>query len=115
MTHVMKWPDDADGDVLRILEEKGFDFEKEIKIDFEIEFDHWPLSKNEIGAITRFYPGCELNDPDEEDIAEGILTGTVNLQVTSKVTYEFIVNTQEEITKKVKQYGGWCESWGVLL
>jgi len=111
----MKWPDDEDGDILRMLEERDFDFDKEAKIDFEIEFDHWPLSKKEIDSITRDYPGCELNDPDEEDIAEGITTGTVNLQITSKITYEFICSTQKEITRKVKQYGGRCESWGVMF
>ena len=99
----MNWPDDADGDLLRMLEEKGFDFDNEVTIDFEID------------AITRCYPGCEFNDPDEEDIAVGEVNGTVNLQINSKVTYEFIVKTQEEITNSVKQYGGWCESWGVLL
>lgn len=41
----MNWPDDEDGDVLRVLDERGFDFNKEVKIDFEIDFDHWPLSK----------------------------------------------------------------------
>jgi len=111
----MNWPDDADGDLFRILEAKEFDFDKEVKIDFEIDFDHWPLSKKEIDAITWHYPGCEFNDPDDEDIAEGEVNGTVNLQIISKVTYEFIVKTQEEITKKVKRYGGWCDSWGVLL
>jgi hypothetical protein len=111
----MNWPDDEDGDVLRMLDERGFDFNKEVKIDFEIDFDHWPLSKEEIDAITRRYPGCEFNDPDEEDIAEGEVNGTVNLQIISRVTYEFVVRTQEEITRKVKPYGGWCESWGVSL
>jgi len=111
----MNWPDDEDGDLFRMLEGKGFNFDKEVKIDFEIDFDHWPLSKEEIDAITRCYPGCEFNDPDEEDIAEGEVNGTVNLQIISKVTYEFIVKTQEEITRKVKPYGGLCESWGVLL
>jgi hypothetical protein len=111
----MNWPDDEDGDLFRMLDERGFNFSKEVKIDFEIDFDHWPLTKKEIDAITRRYPGCEFNDPDEEDIAQGEVTRTVNLQVISKVTYDFIVRTQEEITRKVKPYGGWCESWGVPL
>ena len=57
----MNWPDDADGDLFRILEAKEFDFDKEVKIDFEIDFDHWPLSKKEIDAITWHYPCCEFN------------------------------------------------------
>ena len=111
----MNWPEDEDGDVFRMLDKRGFDFNKEVKIDFEIDFDHWPLSKNEIDAITRLYPGCEFNDPDEDDIAEGLLNGTVNLQIISNLTYDFVVRKQKEITRKVKPYGGWCESWGTSL
>jgi regulator of RNase E activity RraB len=111
----MNWPNDDDGDLFRLLAEQGFDFDKKVKVDFEIDFDHWPLTEKEKNTITRHFPGCEFNDPDEEDIAEGEDTGTVNLHIHSRLTYEFIVNTQKEITEKVKQYGGWCESWGVML
>jgi hypothetical protein len=97
------------------LEQKGFDFDKEVQVDFEIEFDHWPLSRTEVDAISRRYPDCEFNDPDEEDIAEGEVTGTVTLQILSRLTYEFVVDAQKEITGKVKRNGGWCEFWGVLL
>jgi hypothetical protein len=98
-----------------MLDEREFDFTKEVKIDFEIDFDHWPLSKEEMDAIAQRYPGCEFNDPDEQDIAQGQVNGTVNLQLVSELTYEFIVRAQAEITRNVERYGGWCESWGVSL
>lgn len=41
----MEWPNDADGGVFRSLQDDGFDFEKECSIDFNIDFDHWPLDE----------------------------------------------------------------------
>jgi hypothetical protein len=42
------WPNDADGDVLRRLKENGFEFDKEVEIDFNIDFNHWPLTDEEV-------------------------------------------------------------------
>ena len=110
----MKWPNDADGDVLRNLEENGFDFNRSYKIDFDIDFNKWPLTNTENDQIKKIYPTCTFYDPDEEDMEEGNTIGYVNLQIESKLTYEFVINTQKEITNNVKPYGGWCETWGVM-
>ncbi len=109
----MNWPNDADGDVLKSLEKDGFDFSKDHEIDFNIDFKHWPLSKKESEHIKSLYPHCEFIDPDEEDIENGALIGYVKFTVTSKLTYEFVISTQESVTNNMQQYGGWCESWGL--
>lgn len=41
------WPSDIDGDVLRLLEERGFDFNLAHEIEFIIDFKCWPLSKEQ--------------------------------------------------------------------
>lgn len=110
----MNWPNDADGDVLRRLESDGFDFNKEHSIDFNIDFDIWPLSDEAIKAIENQHPGCEFIDPDEEDIKNGDTNGYVQFRVKEKLTYNLVTNLQKEVTNKVKQYGGWCESWGLF-
>jgi regulator of RNase E activity RraB len=110
----MDWPNDADGDVLRRLEESGFNFDKEVTIDFNIDFNHWPLTEEEKIEIRKLYPGCEFYDPDEEDIEEGNLIGYVQFQIIAKLTYELVMDTQEMATKQMKKYDGWCESWGVM-
>lgn len=110
----MNWPDDADGDVLRSLEEDGFDFNKEYLVDFDVDFNKWPPSKNEEQEIKKLYPNCRFYDPLEEDIEDGNTIGYVNIQIESKITYEFVIKTQEEITKTMKPFGGWCEAWGVM-
>jgi hypothetical protein len=110
----MNWPSDVDGDVLRRLESIGFDFDQETDIDFNIDFDHWPLSENEIKAVKELYPNSQFCEPDEEDIEEGNLIGYALFHITAKLTYELVMGTQEEVTNKMKLYGGWCESWGVM-
>lgn len=110
----MNWPNDADGDVLRRLEGNGFNFEKEVEIDFNIDFNHWPLTNEEKEQINNLYPDASFYDPDEEDIEEGNLIGYVQFQLIAKLTYELVMSTQEKVTEQMKQFGGWCESWGVM-
>ena len=110
----MNWPNNADGDVLRRLETDGFDFNKEHTIDFNIDFDSWPLPNEVVKALNSLYPGCEFIDPDEEDIKNGDTNGYVQFSITDKLTYNLVIKIQEKITEITKQYGGWCESWGVM-
>lgn len=69
----MNWPDDADGDALRRMEESGFNFDAEVEIDFNIDFDHWPLNKEEKEQIKTLYPNSDIIDPTDEDKEEGIV------------------------------------------
>lgn len=109
----MSFPNDVDGDVLRRLEENGFNFEKEAVVDFNIDFNHWPLSSNEKEAIGKLYPNCEFYDPDDEDIENGDLNGYVQFTIFTKIEHGFIVKTQRDVTNQMKQFDGWCDSWGV--
>jgi hypothetical protein len=84
------WPPDADGDVLRRLAERGFDFSSELS---------W-LS----GAYSR----VEVHEPDGE------FDGYVLVQLTSRLSHELVISTQQHISEAMAPYGGICESWGVL-
>ena len=110
----MNWPNNADGDVLRRLESNGFDFGKEARIDFNIDFNHWPLSNEEKEGIRKLYPNSVIFDPDEEDIKDGNLIGYAQFQLVAELTYELVTSTQDIVTNQMNQYGGWCESWGVM-
>lgn len=109
----MDWPNDADGDVFRRLQDDGFDFNETHKIDFFIDFDEWPLSDETRKAISELYPLCGFYEPDREDMEEGSAAGYVYLQIESMLTYEFVTRTQEEISGNLAPYGGRCEAWGV--
>jgi len=104
----MNWPNDADGDVFRNLDSAGFDFNIEHIIDFNIDFKSWPLSKNEVEVLNKFYPSHELIEPDE-----GECDGYAQFQVKAKLTYELVIELQSEVALKLEGIGGYCESWGL--
>lgn len=105
----MSWPDDADGDVFRHLESHGFDYTKEYDIDFNVDFDVWPPPKEAVDLLESKYPNIEVVHPegDEEN-------GYLIFSIRAKVSYELVTSTQAQVTRSVQQYGGWCESWGVM-
>ena len=51
----MFWPNDTDGDVLRRLEQDGFDFTRTHEIDFIVDFDSWPPPKKAISLLSEKY------------------------------------------------------------
>lgn len=110
----MQWPNNADGDVFRRLESDGFDFSKIYEVDFNIDFDHWPLSTKEIDYVKNLYPNSELIEPDLDDEIEGSVIGYVLININAQLTYEFVVDTQKNITEKMSVIGGVCESWGLF-
>jgi len=103
-----RWPNDADGDVFRRLNSKGFDFSKTYILDFNIDFDHWPPSERAIQAVQAVFPGAKLHE-DEEDGS-----GYVLFQINGLLTYECVMETQARASALVADYGGKCDSWGVL-
>ncbi len=105
----MSWPDDADGDVFRNLESDGFDFTKEYDIDFNVDFEDWPPSKEAINLLKSKYKNTKVIEPESDDT-----NGYVTFQIRAKVTYELVTSTQTQVTQAMKKYRGWCESWGVM-
>ena len=102
------WPNDVDGDVLRNMEERGFDFSKPASIDFNVDFETWPPAKRAVNVLARQYPDLEIHEP------EGEFAGEITFQVSDRVTYELVMRIQREVTKLMVPFGGRCESWGVL-
>ncbi|MCB1050478.1 MAG: ribonuclease E inhibitor RraB [Acidobacteria bacterium] len=109
----MNFPLDDDGHVLRRMAEHGFDFTVPAIIDFNIDFDHWPLSDAEMARIRGAFPNAGAIDPDEEDLEMGNQLGYVAFQVRALVTHELVVKIQQRASVLTKDIGGVCESWGV--
>ncbi len=110
----MNWPNDADGDVFRRLQSNSFDFKIEVKIDFNINFDHWPLLPEEIEIIDSLHPGCKYYEPDEEGVESDQQIGYAQFQVFTKITYDLVMEMQDRVKNEMKDLGGYCESWGVM-
>ncbi len=100
------WPDDADGDVMWRLEADGFDFDRVVNIDFNVDFDIWPLSAEVITLFEETRPDARITIHDEDRY--------VRLQIAHLLTYDFVIAMQEELTRIAKPFGGGCDSWGVL-
>ena len=105
-----QWPDDVDGDVLRQMEEGGFDFSLAADIDFNIDFEAWPPSVQFMAELAAHYPDAEVVDPEEDDDGDGY----VQVVVRDFLTYELVMRVQGELTALAAPYGGVCESWGAF-
>ena len=102
------WPRDADGDVLRRLHAKAFNFATKHEIDFNVDFQDWPPNPAAVAWLESRYSNVAAYQPEEG------FNGYIQLKVLAELTYQFVVDTQIEATAGVQQYGGICESWGVL-
>ena len=101
------WPSDADGDVFRRLDARRFDFLAEHEIDFNVDFEHWPPHPDALAWLESRYLHVKTNKPEED------FTGYVQFKIRSKLNYTLVTDTQAEVTTRMRQYGGICESWGV--
>lgn len=103
-----EWPDDADGQVLRRLQGKGFDFSRKYLVDFTVDFEEWPPNPEALRAIRReFESAAEYVD----DVSG---QGSIVVKFESVLDYCFVVDTQLRLSEIVNDFGGWCDSWGVL-
>ncbi len=104
----MNWPNDADGDVLRRLQESGFDLSKATLIDFNVDFQIWPPPTEAVALLSREYPSLKLYPPDDNG------DGYLQFQVYALASYELVMNVQSHVTELMAPFKGECDSWGIL-
>ena len=109
------FPPGPDGDVFRLLVADGFDFSKQRRIDFDVDFDQWPPSTNALATLAAKYDYVEVLNPTEEDMSQGITNGYVLIQIEDLLSYDLVIKTQSELTELMQPFGGRCESWGVVV
>jgi regulator of ribonuclease activity B len=100
----MEWPSDADGDVMRRLLDDGFDFSREVEIDFNIDFDRWPPDQAIVGLLQEKLRSARVFLKEDY----------ILVQVRALVTYPFVTGMQADLTRISSPFGGKCESWGIL-
>src|SRR5713226_277118 len=108
MSSPRAWPDDADGDVLRRLEDDGLDSSKPYRVDFNVDFENWPPAPEAISVLRSRFPNAHVIDASADD------RGYVQFQVFEVVTYDLVTRLQAETSKAMAPFGGVCESWGLL-
>ena len=104
----MTWPSNADGDVFRRLVAHDFDFHHEYSIDFNVDFESWPPPAIAIESLKSHYPSTKIIPPDLE------YGGYVQFQVVDRLTYDLVIEVQQKATALVADFGGRCDSWGVM-
>lgn len=104
----MNWPNDADGDVFRRLQDQSFDFDKKRPIDFNVDFERWPPTDQALELLRAQYPKLIVYEPNAED------SGYVKFQVHDRPSYELVTRVQKEISALMAPFGGTCNSWGIL-
>jgi hypothetical protein len=102
------WPDDDDGDVFRLLKEHGFDFAKFHTIDFDVDFPRWPPSAEAVLQLEATYGSVQLYGPEDDDL------GHVQFKIHGRLSYENVTSVQRQASSAMAEYGGVCETWGVL-
>ena len=102
------WPNDADGDVFRRLLVNGFDFSATYAVDYNIDFQSWPPPAQAISLLKSMHGNVTLHPPGEH------LGGYAEFQVFGPVTYEGVTSVQRNASAAMENFGGVCESWGVM-
>lgn len=101
------WPDDDDGDALRQLASIGFDFDAAHRIDFHVDFERWPPSREFIARLGEQYPDLSMVEPGEDD------SGYLIVTIDDRLSYQRLQAVQQQVSALAAPYGGWCRSWGV--
>lgn len=103
-----RWPNDADGDVFRRMQKSGFDFDKAVDIDFNVDFDSWPPSEELLSMLRSQFKHVKVCSPDSSG------EGYVQFVLNAVPTYELVIFIQKSVSEMAARFGGVCESWGVL-
>lgn len=108
----MDWPENKDGELLRRLQRDGINLSQPHTVEFNVDFDHWPPPADVLTLLKEKYGNLKLFEPG---FLHEMQEGYASLKIVSEVSYDFVINTQREITDEVHCFGGYCNSWAILL
>ena len=108
----MKFPDDANGDVFRRMQDHGFDFDSEHVVDFHAVF----ATEAEADRIARMYvadhrAGDKLSNIETKPYEKGGMELTLSKKML--VTYEAVCSFESKLAERVSQVEGYLDGWGV--
>ena len=101
-----------DRELIARLQRDGVNVSQVHTIEFNIDFTDWPPPVDAIDVLKNKYGNIKSYEPDRlNDIHDGYLAVRVN----SILTAEFVAEKQKQITAIVSQFGGYCNTWAVIL
>lgn len=90
------------------MQKSGFDFDKAVDIDFNVDFDSWPPSEELVSMLRSQFKLVKVYSPDSSG------DGYVQVILNAVPTYELVIFIQKSVSEMAARFGGVCESWGVL-
>jgi hypothetical protein len=94
---------------LRRLEKDGLDFTKPYRVDFNVDFNHWPPSPEALSVLRSRFPNARFVEASSNS------RGYMQFQIFEMLSYNLLVRLQAEISESMAPFGGVCESWGLLI
>ncbi|ANU28272.1 ribonuclease E inhibitor RraB [Planococcus versutus] len=103
------FPNDEDGQVLKMLSKQGVDFTEPQNVDFVIAV---PAKKNDKAILETLRSegfNCELEQDEETE------EWTCYCFITMLLKYKEIVDIQKRLDELSKPHDGYTEGWGLMV
>ncbi|MCP1094503.1 ribonuclease E inhibitor RraB [Bacillaceae bacterium OS4b] len=104
-----KFPNDEDGQVLKMLYKQGVDFKESQDVDFFVAVPDKKSGESVLNALRDAGLNCELEKDDETE------DWTCYCFIKMFLNYEDIIDIQKRIDKLSKPYDGYTDGWGVMV
>jgi hypothetical protein len=101
-----QYPNDADGEALRRLEEEGNDMNAPMVVEFPVVVRNEADAERVAILLEERGLEAEIWQTDVEDCWDVVCS------VEMIPTYDKIVKMQHDLTEWCKPHGGVCDSWG---
>lgn len=108
-----KYPNDADGDALRVVAENGADLSRPMPVDFMVAAASEGAAESISRAVRPLgYDTEVVRDTDDDGHDED--TWTVYCSSTMLLDYESVIAVQAELDRVSAPYGGFSDGWGTF-
>ncbi len=102
------FPNDADGDALRRVEDAGADMSRVMEIDFHIAIpDKRAGEQIAVDAISMGYSTKIWQDEEDGE-------WTLECSKAMHATYDGVVNCQNELEEIARPFNGYTDGWGTF-
>lgn len=103
-----KYPNDADGDALKRVEDDGSDMSKPMVVDFHIAVPNKVAAEKIAAQVKSLGYSSEIWQDEE--------LGEWNCECSKAMlaTYNEIVLCQKELDRVAKSHGGYTDGWGTF-
>ncbi|MED4531439.1 ribonuclease E inhibitor RraB [Metabacillus fastidiosus] len=105
----MKFPKDADGQVLKMLYKEGLNFKELQNVDFFVSVSDKRSGESVLKSLRDEGFSCELEQDDE--------TGewTCYCFIKMLLNYDEIIDIQKRLDELSKPYDGYSDGWAVMV